>query len=149
MKELSTNYTLRNGEIKLITVKLEDELADWLVTQPEDIYNDFLVFEYKNKCIERRETRRTQSLNTSLSNGFDIVDEEADVHTALMKKMTYDEILKAIKKLKEKQQWVAEQVLLLGRKQVDVARELGIGESAMAQQISIIRRDLKKFLKKF
>ena len=45
MKELSTNYTLRNGEIKLITVKLEDELADWRVTQPEDIYNDFLVFE--------------------------------------------------------------------------------------------------------
>mgnify|MGYP006864392993 CR=1 FL=1 len=45
MKELSTNYTLRNGETKLITVKLEDDLADWLVTQPEEVYKDFLIFD--------------------------------------------------------------------------------------------------------
>ena len=32
MKELSTNITLRNGDTKMISVKLEDELADWLVT---------------------------------------------------------------------------------------------------------------------
>ena len=73
MKELSTNYTLRNGETKLITVKLEDDLADWLITQPEEVCKDFLIFEYRNNCVERKETRSTQSLNASLANGFDIV----------------------------------------------------------------------------
>lgn len=33
MKELFTDITLRNGEVKKIKVELEDELAEWLVTQ--------------------------------------------------------------------------------------------------------------------
>ena len=99
MKELSTNYTLRNGETKLITVKLEDDLADWLVTQPEEVYKDFLIFEYRNNCVERKETRRTQSLNASLANGFDVVDEDEDVHMALLRKMKREEVREAIKKL--------------------------------------------------
>ena len=146
MKELSTTIILRNGEPKLITVKLEDELANWLVTQPEDVYRDFIIFEFKSNCVERKETRRTQSLNASLSNGFDLIDESAESAETIVERLTVRE---AIKKLLPQQQWVAEQVLLLGRKQVDVARELGISKPAMTQQISIIKRDLKKILKKF
>lgn len=145
MKELHTYITLTNGEVKTIKVNLEDELADWLITQTEEVYKDFLIFEYRSKCIERKETRRIQSLDTSLGNGFDIADEDADVNMFLIQKETYKQILKAIKQLNPKQQWVVKQVFLLGRKQVDVAKELDISESAMAQQIAIIRRDLKKF----
>ena len=147
MKELHTYMTLTNGEVKTIKVNLEDELADWLITQTEEVYKDFLIFEYRSKCIERKETRRIQSLDTSLGNGFDIADEDADVNMFLIQKETYKQILKAIKQLNPKQQWVVKQVFLLGRKQVDVAKELDISESAMAQQIAIIRRDLKKFKK--
>ena len=146
MKELSTTYTLRNGDTKIITVKLEDELADWLITQPEEVYRDFIIFEFKSNCVERKETRRTQSLNASLSNGFDLIDESAESAETIVERLTVRE---AIKKLLPQQQWVAEQVLLLGRKQVDVARELGISKPAMTQQLSIIKRDLKKFLENF
>ena len=149
MKELSTEIMLRNGDIKTITVELETELADWLVLQPPAVYRDFLIFEYRSKCVERKETRRVQSLNASLDHGFDIVDEDADLFLALLRKMTRDQVRDAIRKLKPKQQWVAEQVLLLERKQVDVARELGITKQAMMQQISIIKRDLKNYLKNF
>ena len=149
MKELSTEIILRNGDIRTITVELETELADWLVLQPPAVYRDFLIFEYRSKCVERKETRRVQSLNASLDHGFDIVDEDSDLFMALLRQLTLEEVRKAIKKLKPKQQWVAEQVLLLDRKQVEVAKELGVGESAIAQQMAIIRRDLKKFLKNF
>ena len=149
MKELSTEIILRNGDVKTITVELETELADWLVLQPPAVYRDFLIFEYRSKCVERKETRRVQSLNASLDHGFDIVDEDSDLFMALLRQLTLEEVRKAIKKLKPKQQWVAEQVLLLDRKQVEVAKELGVGESAIAQQMAIIRRDLKKFLKNF
>ena len=88
MKELFTDITLRNGEVKKIKVELEDELAEWLVTQPEEVYRDFLLFEYKSKCVERKETRRTQSLDASLSNGFEVPDEDADVHLAVLHKLT-------------------------------------------------------------
>ena len=147
MKELSTEIMLRNGDIKTITVELETELADWLVLQPPAVYRDFLIFEYRSKCVERKETRRVQSLNASLDHGFDIVDEDSDPFMALIRQLTLEEVRKAIRKLK--QQWVAEQVLLLERKQVDVARELGITKQAMMQQISIIKRDLKNYLKNF
>lgn len=149
MKELSTEIILRNGDIRTITVELETELADWLVLQPPAVYRDFLIFEYRSKCVERKETRRVQSLNASLDHGFDIVDEDSDLFMALLRQLTLEEVRKAIKKLKPKQQWVAEQVLLLDRKQVEVAKELGVGESAIAQQMAIIRRDLKNFLKNF
>ena len=149
MKELSTEIMLRNGDIKTITVELETELADWLVLQPPAVYRDFLIFEYRSKCVERKETRRTQSLNVSLDHGFDIVDEESDLFIALLRQLTREEVRKAIKKLKPKQQWVAEQVLLLERTQAEVARELGISKPAMTQQISIIKRELKIFLKNF
>ena len=149
MKELSTEIMLRNGDIKTITVELETELADWLVLQPPAVYRDFLIFEYRSKCVERKETRRVQSLNASLDHGFDIVDEDSDPFMALIRQLTLEEVRKAIRKLKPKQQWVAEQVLLLERKQVDVARELGITKQAMMQQISIIKRDLKNYLKNF
>ena len=54
------------------------------MTQPEEVYRDFLLFEYKSKCVERKETRRTQSLDASLSNGFEVPDEDADVHLAVL-----------------------------------------------------------------
>ena len=41
MKELFTDITLRNGEVKKIKVELEDELAEWLVTQPEEVLQGF------------------------------------------------------------------------------------------------------------
>ena len=88
MKELFTDIKLRNGEVKKIKVELEDELAEWLETQPEEVYRDFLLFEYKSKCVERKETRRTQSLDASLSNGFEVPDEDADVHLAVLHKLT-------------------------------------------------------------
>lgn len=51
MKELFTDITLRNGEVKKIKVELEDELAEWLVTQPEEVYRGFLIFEYKANAL--------------------------------------------------------------------------------------------------
>ena len=146
MKELSTNYTLRNGETKLITVKLEDDLADWLVTQPEEVYKDFLIFEYRNNCVERKETRRTQSLNASLANGFDIVDEGEDVHMALLRKMSCEQIHKAIKKLEPQQQWLVEEIFFNGRTQVDIANELGVGKTAIRNRLRKIFEKMQKNL---
>lgn len=144
MKELYTNITLRNGETKNIKVELEDELADWLITQPEDVYRDFLIFEYKSKCIERKETRRTQSLTASIDNGFDIVDEDADVHTALLRKLTCEQVREAIRKLEPQQQWLIDEIYFKGRTQADIAKEVGIGESAIRSRLKKIFAKIQK-----
>ena len=146
MKKLSTEITTKKGERKIITVEVDDIYADWLVTQPQEIYHDAVMFEYRTSCTERKETRYIQSLDASMDNGFDIADESSESAEDMAVRLTLED---AIQKLTEQQQWVVKQVFMLQRKQVEVARELGITESAMAQQISVIKRNLKKILKNF
>ena len=146
MKKLSTEITTKKGERKIITVEVDDMYADWLVTQPQEIYHDAVMFEYRTSCTERKETRYIQSLDASMDNGFDIADESLESAEDMAERLTLED---AIRKLTEQQQWVVKQVFMLQRKQVEVARELGITESAMAQQISVIKRNLKKILKNF
>ena len=88
MKELTTQIITKNGKIRIIKVELEDELADWLVTQTHAIYHDFLLSEYKAKCVERKETRRTQSLDKSLENGFDVKDESLESEEETLLRLT-------------------------------------------------------------
>ena len=146
MKKLSTEITTKKGERKIITVEVDDMYTDWLVTQPQEIYHDAVMFEYRTSCVERKETRYIQSLDASMDNGFDIADESSESAEDMAERLTLED---AIQKLTEQQQWVVKQVFMLQRKQVEVARELGITESAMAQQISVIKRNLKKILKNF
>ena len=89
MKKLSTEITTKKGERKIITVEVDDIYADWLVTQPQEIYHDAVMFEYRTSCTERKETRYIQSLDASMDNGFDIADGRAEkvgnrVHNGLL-----------------------------------------------------------------
>ncbi len=146
MKELSTEIILRNGDIKTITVELETELADWLVLQPPAVYRDFLIFEYRSKCVERKETRRTQSLNASLDHGFDIVDEDSDLFLALLRKLTREQVRDAIRKLEPQQQWLVDEIYFKGRKQAEIAIELDVGESAIRSRLKKIFEKMQKNL---
>ena len=101
---------------------------------------------YRNNCVERKETRRTQSLNASLANGFDIVDEDSDVHMALLRKMSCEQIHKAIKKLEPQQQWLVEEIFFNGRTQVDIANELGVGKTAIRNRLQKIFEKMQKNL---
>lgn len=146
MTKLSTKIITRTGKVKIITVEIEDELAAWLVTQPCEVYHDAVIYEYRTSCVDRKETRYIQSLDASMDNGFDIADESSESAEDIAERLTLED---AIRQLSEQQQWVVKQVFIFQRKQVEVARELGITESAMAQQISVIKRNLKKNLKNF
>ena len=146
MKELSTEIMLRNGDIKTITVELETELADWLVLQPPAVYRDFLIFEYRSKCVERKETRRTQSLNASLDHGFDIIDEDSDPFLALLRQLTREQVRNAIGKLEPQQQWLVDEIYFKGRKQAEIAIELDVGESAIRSRLKKIFEKMQKNL---
>ena len=81
-------------------------------------------------------------MDTSIENGFSFADETANIVEEIETRMTLQQ---AVNQLNSHQQWVVKQIYILRRKQVDVARELGITESAMTQQISVIKRELKNF----
>ena len=77
MKKLSTTI-LHKGKEKAISVWLDDETARLLEEcGDERLKHEYIVEEYKARLIERRETRRHQSLEKSMDSGFDMADENA------------------------------------------------------------------------
>lgn len=143
MKKLTITITEQNGNKKNIAVELENELADWLVTQPEDVQRDFILFEYKAKCVERKETRRTQSLDHSLDNGFGIADESADNADTILMRLTVEN---ALLLLPADQRWVVEQHLIGGKSKTELAKIKGVSNAAIGQQITRAKASLKKIL---
>lgn len=143
MKKLTITITEQNGNRKNITVELENELADWLITQPEDVQRDFILFEYKAKCVERKETRRTQSLDSSLDNGFDLADESADNADTILTRLSIES---ALHMLPDEQRWVVEQHFLYGKSKTELAKIKGVSNAAIGQQITRATASLKKIL---
>lgn len=146
MKELSTQIITRKGELKTITVKVDDIYADWLLTQPQEIYHDAVMYEYRTSCVERKETRYIQSLDASIDNGFDFVDEDEDVFLNALRNITKTEVRAAIETLEPQQKWIIVEIYYHGRKQIEIANELGIGEAGVRSRLRKILKKLKKVL---
>ena len=146
MKKLSTEIIRKNGEIKTITVEVDDIYADWLLTQPKEVYHDAVLFEYRTSCVERKETRYIQSLDASMDNGFDFVDEDEDVFLNALKNITKAKVRAAIETLEPQQKWIVIEIYFKGRKQIEIANELGIGESGVRSRLKKIFEKLKKIL---
>jgi len=73
----------------------------------EEFAAEFAEMEHKDALIERKETRRHQSLDKSLEHGFDIPDPQANVSEEIERRELSEEIRKALHKLTDKQRTVA------------------------------------------
>ena len=150
MKKLKAVVTREDGTTKEVYVVVDEQTAEMLAKiEDKQIVNDYLVEEYKLFMADFRERRRTQSLDKSLENGFDIVDERQDLFASMVGQIESEEIQNAIKKLDEEQQWIVQAVFFEGKKQIEIARELHITKQAMSQRMAVIKEQLKKFLKNF
>ena len=146
MKKLSTQITTDDGK-KTISVWLDDETARILgECKDERIMHDYIVEEYRANLIERKETRRHQSLENSTDNGFDIADETQDVESEIMRSIDADNLHKAITSLEPQQQWLIQQIYFEGRSKSEIACELHVGKSAISNRLKKIFSKLKKFL---
>ena len=103
MKKLTTKI-MDNGKEKEIAVFLDDETARVLEEcGDKELKHGYIVEEYKYQLIERRETRRHQSLEKSIEGGHEFVDHKADVEQNLEKKEEIEQLYKALKFLTKKQ----------------------------------------------
>lgn len=146
MKKLSTTI-LHKGKEKVISVWLDDETARLLEEcGDERLKHEYIVEEYKARLIERRETRRHQSLEKSMDSGFDMADENADIETEVFRTMDLDKLYQAVQQLEPQQKWLVVQIFYKGRTRVDVAKELRINESKVRSRLERIYKKIKKLL---
>lgn len=112
----------------------------------EEFAAEYAAMEHRDKLIERKETRRHQSLDKSLEHGWDIADPSADV--VLQAERDEDTALlhSALQRLTDKQR----AVLLLYIEEVKSFREigeiLGIHKDTVKEHYHAAIKKLKKFL---
>ena len=147
MKKLFTQIVKKNGELKDVYVCIDDETARVLEQVDEETRKMYLQAEWEMKTAENYFRRHEQSLDKSIDNGFDVIDENQDVEEMAIKQAEKERVLKAIAKLEPQQQWLVKQIYVYGRKQVEIAEELGIGESAIRSRLRKIFEKIKKILK--
>ncbi len=126
MKKLTTTITTINGIKKEISVWLNEETAEKLEKCDVNILHEYILEEYKSRLIERKETRRHQSLNKSLEHGFDVIDKNLDLEDIVFQKIEAERLHKALTELTSEQRQLIEKIYFKEEKQTDIARELGI-----------------------
>lgn len=147
MKKLYTQITKKNGEVKNVYVCVDNETAKVLEQVDEETRRIYLQEEYLTYMSNIKYKRCNQSLEKSLENGFDVVDENQDVEENAIKNADTEKVRQAISKLEPQQQWLVEQVYFNQRTNVSIASELGVTEGAIRDRLKRIFEKIKKFLK--
>lgn len=115
----------------------EIEVSDEFARQYEQIEAD-------EKRVNRKETRRHQSLETLIESGFQIVDQESDIEEKAFQNDDIAQLYKAFAVLTEEQKWLIQQVFYYDRKQSEIAAELGIDPTAIRNRLRKIYDKIKK-----
>ena len=121
---------------KVIDIEVTDEFA----AQYEQI-------EANEKRVNRKETRRHQSLDALVESGFQIADPGSDIEANLIIQNNIDLLRRALAALTSDQKWLVEQVFYYGRKQSEIAAELGIDATSIRDRLRVIYKKTKNFRK--
>lgn len=149
MKKMYATLTLHDGTTKEFFVHVDDQTAEMLEQlEDKELVNQYLIDEFKMAMDDYSYHRHTISFEQAQEKGFDFVA-PTDLLEETIKDESEEEVRKAIKKLEPQQQWLVEQVYFNERTQSDVANELGVGRSALSQRMTVIKNELKKFLKNY
>ena len=93
MKKLFTQIVKKNGELKDVYVCVDDETAKVLEQVDEETRRTYLQEEYKMFMADYRYKRRNQSLEKSVDNGFDVIDDKQDVEAMAIKQAEKETVM--------------------------------------------------------
>ena len=119
----------------------EIEVTDKFYT----LYAELVQQEKRNHW---KETRRHTSLNYLMENGIDFESPAADPLSVLLRNEDEERIHKALSALSDKQKELAEKVFFKGMTLTAIAKEQGVSQPAITQQLATVLKKLKKLLGK-
>ena len=131
--------------------KIKYEFADGTTSEievSEEIYALHLQLLQEEKRNHWRETRRHISLYYLLENGVDFTDNAADPLAAVEMRDNEERIHNAINQLSDKQRNLLRAVFVEGMTLTDIAKEKGVSQPAITQQLATVIKKLKKLLQK-
>ena len=112
----------------------------------EEFAAEYAAMEYRDKLIERKETRRHQSLDKSLEHGWDIPDPSADVALQAERNEEKTRLSSALQRLTDKQRAVLLLYIEDGLSFREIAANLGVNKDTVREHYLAAIKNLKKFL---
>ncbi len=114
----------------------------------DELYALHLQLVQEEKRNHWRETRRHTSLNYLMELGVDFTDNAADPVATVELREDDERIHKAIAALSERQRELAQKVFFEGMTLTAIAKEKGVSQPAITQQLATVLKKLKKLLEK-
>ena len=112
----------------------------------EEFAAEYAAMEHRDKLIERKETRRHQSLDKSLEHGWDIQDPSADVALQAERDEEKARLSSALQRLTDKQRAVLLLYIEDGLSFREIAANLGVNKDTVREHYLAAIKNLKKFL---
>lgn len=112
----------------------------------EEFAAEYAAMEHRDKLIERKETRRHQSLDKSLEHGWDIPDPSADVGLQAERNEEKARLSSALQKLTVSSSAVLLLYIDEGLSFREIAAKLGVNKDTVREHYQAAIKNLKKFL---
>ena len=128
-----------------ITYRFADGMREE-VEVTEEFAAKYAEMEHKDALIERKETRRHQSLDKSMEHGFDVADPNVNVFEQVERRLWTEKLHKAIAALSPEQQELLRKVYFEYIPQTEIAEKEGVTKKAINNRLARILQRLKKFL---
>ena len=113
----------------------------------EEFAAEYAAMEHRDKLIERKETRRHQSLDKSLEHGWDIPDLSADVALKAERNEDKERLHTAMQKLTDKQRAVLLLYIEDGKSFREIGEKLGIHKDTVKEHYHAAIKNLRKILR--
>lgn len=131
---MNIKYEFLTGEI--VEVEVLTDIGEVSIELDRAIYNS-----------DHRETRRHNSVENLQEQGIQLIDQGADVVSAIEKLETNEILQNALAKLLPQQRALIQKVFFESRSIVTVAEEFGITKQACNDRLNKIYQRMKKILK--
>lgn len=130
----------------MATIRIYDGTAYVNVEVTEEFAAQYAEMEHKDALIERKETRRHQSLDKSMEHGFDVADPRADTAEQAERRELSGQIQNALHKLTDKQRTVVLLHALDGLSFREIGERLGLSRYTVRDYYDHAVKKLKKVL---
>lgn len=130
----------------MATIRIFDGTNYTDVEVTEEFAESYSEMKHREYLVNRKETRRHQSLDKSMEHGFDVADPKVNVFEQVKRRLWTEKLHKAIATLSLEQQELLRQVYFEYIPQKEIAERENVSTVAIHNRLERILARLKKIL---
>ncbi len=130
----------------MATIRIYDGTNYTDVEVTDEFAVQYAEMEHREYLVNRKETRRHQSLDKSMEHGFDVADPTVSVFEQVERRLIFEQIHTALHKLTDKQRTVFLLYALDGLSFREIGEQLGLHKDTVREHYLSAIKKLKIFL---